>query len=503
LKAAIESDLGRVASIQGKNLGTLLAWGYEQQQVYVASEALEGASLRQIIDAKKAQGGVVGLAHGLVLLGHAANAMEKAYAKLAHGGINPTSIRLNNAGRVRLMNLGLCRALPGLTRGNPATAPYVAPEVAAGSTPSPAADVFSLGAVLYELVTGHVPSVPPWPASQVNAELPKAIDGILDRALASLPEARYTQPAHFIAELAGLSQTKAETAAPVEMPPKLAVGKAFSVADAVRLSEEYERWLVQKDNLDYGPFSLAQVMAQMEKGVFSGDDFIVDADSGDRQKIKEHPQLVEFCRITERKLEAQRRAKAEQVNEHVERRKSTWTFLIIGLAVLAVGGGLTFYMMNRKATQNDALAARVSESDIDAFLKDVKVEFAKPHRSGGGKRGTGPGGGGVSGRNEDFVNNMDFGDVSQGGGDAILDEGIIDKVMQGNYRKLVPCIMRSGVRSIEIDFVIAPIGKVVAAAANGQKKGALPMCVLSQMQSFGFPSWKGKKTIASWSMSLR
>jgi hypothetical protein len=168
---------------------------------------------------------------------------------------------------------------------------------------------------------------------------------------------------------------------------------------------------------------------------------------------------------------------------------------------LAVGGGLTFYMMNRKAGQQDDLATRVSDSDINAFLKDLKVEFAKPRRSGGSRRGSSSGG--VAGRAEDFANNMAFGDVSQSGGDAILDESVIDRVMQGNYRKLVPCIMRSGVRSIDVDFVIAPSGKVVAASANGQRRGTLPMCVLTQMQSFGFPSWKGKKTIANWSMRLR
>jgi len=283
--------------------------------------------------------------------------------------------------------------------------------------------------------------------------------------------------------------------------PRLTLGKSFSVSDAVRISEEYERWLVQKDSLDFGPFSLAQVMAQMEKGIFNGDHFIVDADSGDRQKIKDHPQLAEFTRVVERKLEAQRRTRAEAAHEHTERRKGRWFVLIIGLALAAVGAGMWLYLKDRKAAKDDSLAMRVSEADVDKFLNGVKVEFAQPKHAGGrGRRGVG---GGVAGRPEDFANNLDLGDVTKEGGDAILDEGTVDRVMRANYRRIVPCAMQGGVRSIEIDFVIQPTGRVSKVQVNGQGRGAMPMCVLNQMQSFGFPSYKGKNTIASWSMSFR
>ncbi|HEY5284576.1 MAG TPA: protein kinase, partial [Polyangia bacterium] len=461
-----------------------------------------------IVDSRRTQNQVVDLAHAHVLLGHVANGIEAAYPKLCHGGIHPAAVRLSNSGRIKVANLGLTRALPALAHSDVAigatTSPYLAPEVAAGAAPSPAADVFSLTAVLYELVTGHAPSAPPWPATQVNGDLPKGIDKIIDRGLASLPETRYARPSQLIADvgtvLANHTTPKKDT---VPAAPRLTLGKSFSVSDAVRISEEYERWLIQKDNLDFGPFSLAQVMAQMEKGIFSGDHFIVDADSGDRQKIKEHPQLAEHTRIVERKLEAQRRTRAEAVHEHTERRKGRWTVLIIGLAVLVVAGGMTFYLKNRKAAEHDVLASRVSEADVEKFLNGVKVEFAQPkHAAGGGRRHSGPGGG-LAGRAEDFSNAMDYGDVSKDGGDAILDEGTIDRVMRANYRKIVPCAMQSGARTVELDFVVQPTGRVKAVQVNGQRSGSMPMCVLNQMQSFGFPQYKGKNTIASWSMSFR
>jgi len=510
-RTAAEADLGQAARVAHKNLATLVAWGQEGDRVYVATESADGASLRQILDARRRDGGVIGLTHAHVLLGHVANALDTVHSTLVHGGVNPTAIRITSAGRVKLTDLGLSRALPALARrGGPDSnshAPYLAPEVAAGEELSPATDVYSLAAILYEMLTGHAPASPLWPPSQVNPAIPPAVDAVVARGMAPLPETRFSRPKELLDALGAVLASMAGGVASAVPPPssapsaRLTTGKSFSVADAVRLTEEYERWLIQKDKLDYGPFSLAQVMAQMEKGIFNGDDIIVDVDSGDRQKIREHPQLVEFTRLTERRLEAQRRAQAEQAHEHVERKKGRWTIFIIGVAVVGIGAGLTWFIHKRVAAKDDVLASRVSEADVDAFLKDVKISFPEHKRAGGARRG-GPGGG-VAGRAEDFNNNMDLGDVSQGGGDAILDEGTIDRVMRANYRRLVPCIMGRGVPTIEVDFVVQPTGRVRAVRVNGQGKGPLPMCILNQMQSFGFPTYKGKNTIASWSMSIR
>ena len=507
----LESDLTQAATVTHKNLSTLIAWGYEGDRVYLATEPMDGATLRQIINSRRNQSQVIGLAHAHVLLGHAANGIEASYPKLCHGGVHPANLWLSNSGRVKVANLGLTRAFPALAHSDVAegtsTSPYLAPEVAAGAAPSPAADVFSLTAVLYELITGHAPGAPPWPATQVNSDLPKGIDKIIDRGLASLPETRHARPSQLIADIGALLANYAPPKMDASLAtPRLTLGKSFSVSDAVRISEEYERWLIQKDNLDFGPFSLAQVVAQMEKGVFSGEHFIVDADSGDRQKIKDHPQLAEHTRLVERKLEAQRRTRAEAVHEHIERRKGRWTIAIIGIAVLAIAVGLTFYLKNRKAAERDVLASRVSEADVDKFLSGVKIEFAQSKQSAGGgarrRPGAGPGGG-LAGRAEDFNNAMEYGDVTKEGGDAILDEGTIDRVMRGNYRKIVPCAMQSGARTIELEFVVQPTGRVKAVQVNGQRSGSMPVCVLNQMQTFGFPQYKGKNTIASWSMSFR
>jgi hypothetical protein len=62
--------------------------------------------------------------------------------------------------------------------------------------------------------------------------------------------------------------------------------------------------------------------------------------------------------------------------------------------------------------------------------------------------------------------------------------------------------MQSGARTVELDFVIQPTGRIRAVQFNGQRSG-VAKCVMDQMQTFGWPQYKGKNTIASWSMSFR
>jgi hypothetical protein len=104
---------------------------------------------------------------------------------------------------------------------------------------------------------------------------------------------------------------------------------------------------------------------------------------------------------------------------------------------------------------------------------------------------------------------MNMGDVTAAsGGDETLDDGVIQRVMMGNYRSLIPCLMAEkhknpGLTEMSIDFVVRGTGKVSAVKVNGQRGGGFPSCVLGRMQSFNFPKFHGSKTIASWSMSVR
>jgi hypothetical protein len=518
-RAVLDADLAKVARLQHKNLTQLVAVGDYAGMLFLAAEAEDGHTLRELVEAQRSQSKTIGLAYARTLLGHVTHGLEAAYQAMPHGGLHPERIWVTRSGRVKVSDLGLTRGLPALARkGGPAGAPeglYLAPEVARGLAPNAASDVYALGAILYELVTGALPVAPLRPPSQLAQGVPPAVDALVARAMAPQPHGRYATPVELMNALATAMGdntgspvvTSGATSAPngatstpngaTSSPPgRITLGKSFDVAHAAGLAENDERWLIQKDKLDYGPFSLVQVMAQIEKGVFNAQHMIVDVESGERKKIKDHPLLGEFALDADRKLEKQRRAQAEVAHEHVERKKGRAVRLIVGAVVIAVGLPIGWFIYNRGAAEEDQLAMRVNEEDIDAFIKTAKFDFAKkkPATRRGGKA-------------DDFSNNMNLGDVSQGGGDDILSESVVQNTMMANYRKLIPCVMSErkhnpALHDVDMDIAIAGTGKVKAVRVNGQSGGGFASCILGRMQTFSFPAFNGKKTLASWSMSL-
>ncbi len=504
VRAALEADLARAGRVQHKNLAAVLATGDYAGQLFVAAETEEAHTLRELVDAQASQHKTVGLASAQTLLGHVAFALEELHKVMPHGGLHPASVWVTRTGRVKVGDLGLPRGLPGLARrGSAEGAPeglYVAPEVARGVPPGAGSDVYSMGAILYELLTGRPPALPLPPPSRSARDVSPGVDAVVSQAMAPQASARFATPVELVSALAKATDSPTPVGAAMSNPgaPRVSLSRSFDVARASGLSQSDERWLVQKDKLDYGPFSLAQIMAQIERGVFGSEHFIVEVDSGERQKIKEHPMLADFAFEAGRKLEAARRAQAEHAQSKVERKKSKATGLILGAAVAAIAVGGFFYFKSRKAAEDDVLASRVGEAEVDAFVKQFRLDV--PRRKATARR--------AGGRGDDFSSAMVLGDVTQAGGDEILSDGVIQNVMMGNYRKLVPCLMVQRRRDpslsdVEIELVVLGSGRVSAVRVNGQQKGDFPACVLGKMQSFGFPSYNGKKTIASWSMAMR
>jgi hypothetical protein len=124
---------------------------------YLVMELVDGPSLARLLE-----DGPVGPARTLGLIAQAARALQAAHAAgLVHRDIKPGNLLVSRSGQVKITDFGIARAAgsapltrPGVLMGTPA---YLAPEQAAGASAGPAADLYALGIVAYQCLTGRVP----------------------------------------------------------------------------------------------------------------------------------------------------------------------------------------------------------------------------------------------------------------------------------------------------------------------------------------------------------
>ena len=194
------------SALNHPNIVTIYETGVVGADRYIAMELIEGATLRQLAAQGLPLSRIVGIARQV------AEALAVAHAQqIVHRDIKPDNVMVRPDGYVKLLDFGLARAQPdrygsGATGAGPAsteaglilgTIGYMAPEQARGETVSAEADVFSLGVLLYELVTGRHPFMAasqlgtlnallwetPEPPSLLNPELPRALDQLILESL--------------------------------------------------------------------------------------------------------------------------------------------------------------------------------------------------------------------------------------------------------------------------------------------------------------------------------
>ena len=206
------------ASLEHPNVVPVHDAGEMDGQLYLAMRYVEGSDLKTLI-AREA-----GLAppRALALCAQVAAALDAAHAcGLVHRDVKPSNVLLDLREHVYLADFGLTRRLAehgisgehGLSLGTPA---YVAPEQIRGDNVDGRSDVYSLGCLLYECLTGQAPfrrdselavlwshlEEPPPKARDVRPELGEAVDAVLEKALAKNPEERYRTGAD-LADAAG------------------------------------------------------------------------------------------------------------------------------------------------------------------------------------------------------------------------------------------------------------------------------------------------------------
>ena len=161
----------------------------EDGELIVAMRLVEGGDLRKLIDRE----GPLEPARAIGLLGQVAEALDAAHAAgIVHRDVKPHNVLVEGE-RAYLSDFGLAKAYvetgPGSGASIVGTVEYMAPEQWRGERVGPAADVYALGCVLYEALTGIVPYARK--EADAEPELPRGMEAVIERAVSKDPADRY------------------------------------------------------------------------------------------------------------------------------------------------------------------------------------------------------------------------------------------------------------------------------------------------------------------------
>ena len=199
------------------NIVTVYDVGEQDGTAYIAMEFLEGRSLQRILREERLSPRATA-----ELIAQIADGLDHASEfDIVHRDVKPAYVMVSSSGRAKLTDFGVAyvpssaMTQTGAALGSPK---YMSPEQVLGQTVDPRADIFSLGIVLYEMLTGTTPfespgettlfslmnritNEPHRPVSECNPEIPAAFDRILAKALAKKADDRYARAGDLAGDL--------------------------------------------------------------------------------------------------------------------------------------------------------------------------------------------------------------------------------------------------------------------------------------------------------------
>ena len=206
-----------VAGLLHQNIVTVIDRGEDDGCPFIVFEFVAGENLKQLVD----RSGPLPVDRALELAIQIAHGLSFAHVNgYVHRDVKPQNVLLNGDGEAKVTDFGIARSLDvehGVTQTGTVlgTSDYIAPEQAQGRHVSEHTDMYSLGVVLYELLTGglpfsgdnfvavamrHINELPPR-VSERRPDVPPRLDAAVARALAKKPEDRFPTMSAFAAEL--------------------------------------------------------------------------------------------------------------------------------------------------------------------------------------------------------------------------------------------------------------------------------------------------------------
>lgn len=551
----LSAFIRKASSIRHPNLTRLLGMGLtEGQEIFVALEFIRGATISNILRKKREAGGRANLFEMFTILAHVCDSLSMIHdGGMTHGVLTPYNVYLDTAGKVRVGNFGFGSMAAEyqftMQRGPYVDSIYVAPEVPeAPELISSAADIYSLGMLAAEMLS---PNGLPDNRDEAKAEAimmlskyPAALSKLFAQ---SLGEDLAARPKNAKSFRDALYRAVGEAGMNLHLPPprgtlpiEPAVEQSevhveenlFDIPELAGLGIESsdpsaERYLVQKNGLDYGPFDKEQILAQLYKDEIDENTLVLDRITTHRVELGKIDVFVKEVktyipkRVARLKKEAAQRAKLERQVKQAGK----GTLIIAILAMFVIGSAQLFYVLTRPeplplpmknafAEMNYKFLPPPKEFTAVAVDADILKDIFNPKASDAEiarvlkKRRKGQKAKGKSIRNKkrNPKNNEDENenngvveiDMSAGNGsEHILDDVEINNIILSKFGGLRSCVMKElkvnrKFTGATIKFFIRPSGTVGGVKVRGKYKGSnVGGCLKSKFRRMKFPEHGG------------
>jgi len=252
------SEAVTLAKLNHPNIATLFSFLRQGEDFFMVMEFVRGETLDSLIN----RTGAMQCERAIALLNQALDGIDHAHRMgIIHRDIKPANMMLTENGILKVMDFGIARVL-GTSRmtkqGNiVGTIEYMSPEQVRGQETDARSDIYSLGILLYEMLTGRVPfhsdseydlmrmqiENAPEPPRVFCAHIPQPVEQAIMRSLAKRPEARFQGAAEFRTALSGALSGIAPTiiASPATTPPATRLGDAVPAAAAYGVTAKETR----------------------------------------------------------------------------------------------------------------------------------------------------------------------------------------------------------------------------------------------------------------------
>jgi serine/threonine-protein kinase len=219
VRERLRAGLGQVIALAHPNIVRAYDVGTDASAgdlLFLAEEYVRGIDLKERIR-RAAPFQLAAAADTTVAV---AEALEYAHARgVVHGDVRPQNVLIGPEGQVKLTGFGAADAQALVIGDDPPAlkriVPYIAPDAARAASPTASGDLYALGVLLYELLTGEIPfkgdnalqialrhAQDPVPSPRaVNTGVPRALDGVVQKALGKRPDERYASAGDLLADL--------------------------------------------------------------------------------------------------------------------------------------------------------------------------------------------------------------------------------------------------------------------------------------------------------------